>query len=167
MEKTIITENAYVLIRRHGGDILSHPSFKALSRNKQHHNSNTYSHLIHVAVIAIKIARAWRVKVDERSFVRAALLHDYYLYDWHDKPNRKKQHARRHAVYAADNAERDFGITPYERKLILNHMWPVNPHKLPYGKAGWIIVLADKIATFQELFSKVSSEDNYTNKPSM
>lgn len=164
MEKKVIQENAYNLIRKHGSDILAHPSFKALARNKQHHNSNTYAHLIHVTVLAVKIARWTRAKVDERALVRASLLHDYYLYDWHDRANRKKKHARKHGQYAADNAQRDFGITELERDLIVNHMWPINPMHFPKGKMGWIIVLADKTATFEELYGKLSSTDSYKPK---
>ena len=160
-EKTRIQDNAYDLLRVHASDILAHPSFKALSRNKQHHNSNTYAHVIHVAVLAIKFARFWHIKVDERALVRAALLHDYYLYDWHDKENRKKKHARRHGKYAADNAERDFGINAKIRSFIENHMWPINFFHFPKGVEGWIIVYADKTATFQELCGKLSSEDPY------
>ena len=164
MEKSVITDNAYDLIRLHGSDILAHPSFQALSRNKQHHNSNTYAHVIHVTVLAIKFARTFHVKVNERALVRAALLHDYYLYDWHDKANRKSRHARRHGKYAADNAERDFGLTEEERGYIENHMWPINPLHPPKGKVGWIIVYADKVATFQELCGKLSSDDFYNRE---
>lgn len=164
MEKVRISENAYELMYRYGDDILSAPAFKELAKNKQHHNSNTYAHLIHVTVLAVKIARWMRAKVDPEALVRSALLHDYYLYDWHDKPSRKKFHARRHGVYAADNAERDFHIGKRVREIIVNHMWPINPLHFPKGKEGWIIVLADKTATFQELCGKLHSEDHHGRK---
>lgn len=165
MEKKRIEDNAYDLIKEHASDILAHPTFRNLVRNKQHHNSNTYAHLLHVCVLAIKFARAWRWKVDAKVLVRSALLHDYYLYEWHDKPNRKKRHARRHGVYAADNAERDFGTGPEERKAIVNHMWPINPFRPPQTKEGWLVLFADKAASFRELFGILSAEDHYKKTP--
>ena len=164
MEKKVIEDNAYELIRKYGSDILASPTFRSLAKNKQHHNSTTYAHLIQVTVLAIKFCRKHHWKVDEKALVRAALLHDYYLYDWHDKPHRKKRHARRHAVYAADNAERDFGLSPFERQLILYHMWPINPLHWPRCKEAWAILWADKKATFRELTKRLSTSDHYAKK---
>ena len=165
MAKKRIEDNAYDLIMRYASDILAHPSFRNLARFKQHHNSNTYAHLIHVCVLAVKFARAWKWKVDEKVLVRSALLHDYYLYEWHDKPNRKKRHTHRHGVYAADNAERDFQTGPEERAAIVNHMWPVNPLHPPKTKEGWLVLFADKAASFREIFGKLNAEDHYQRKP--
>lgn len=55
----------------------------------QHGAVTTFAHSIRVACLAVWMAdrlRLWR-RVDLRSLIRAALLHDYFLYDWHDWDN--------------------------------------------------------------------------------
>ena len=53
--------------------------------NYPHHKHvSVHEHVRHVAYTALKIAHSLKVKVDEDKLIRAALLHDYYLYDWHD-----------------------------------------------------------------------------------
>ena len=51
----------------------------------QHGVVTTFAHSIRVACLAVWIAdrlRLWH-RVDLHSLIRAALLHDYFLYDWH------------------------------------------------------------------------------------
>ena len=48
----------------------------------QHGSTTLYNHCRNVALLSLKIADGLRLKVDHKSLVRGALLHDYYLYDW-------------------------------------------------------------------------------------
>ena len=52
----------------------------------QHGAVTTFAHSIRVACLAVWMADRLHLwdKVDLQSLVRAALLHDYFLYDWHD-----------------------------------------------------------------------------------
>ncbi len=83
------------------------------------------------------------VKVDERALVRGALLHDYYLYDWHDRGLhqtnwRSLLASPRHAL---DNARGDFpDLTPV---IILHHMFPLVPRSSSC-KEAWIVTTCDK-----------------------
>ena len=54
----------------------------------------------------------------ERELVRGALLHDYFLYDWHTRKSAKglkELHGFSHPETALRNAGRDYRLTPCER----------------------------------------------------
>ena len=42
-----------------------------------------YDHSVSVAWLSTRLAEHFHFNVDMKSLVRGALLHDYYLYDWH------------------------------------------------------------------------------------
>lgn len=44
---------------------------------------SVYEHSLAVARMCLRIAKYFPGEVDMRSLVRGALLHDYFLYDWH------------------------------------------------------------------------------------
>ena len=50
----------------------------------QHGRITTYDHCISVAREAFNLNRRLHMHTDEKRLVRAAFLHDYFLYDWHD-----------------------------------------------------------------------------------
>lgn len=163
-DRALINDNAYDLIKLHGADILASQTYRDLSKNIQHHNSNTFAHQVQVAVLAIMYARRYQIKVDVRSLIRAALLHDYYLYCWHDKAHRPKGHAHHHGETAVENAKRDFGIDDFTAEIMIRHMWPINVFKFPRIKEAWILVWADKKATFRELCGKAAKVDRFERK---
>ena len=83
---------------------------KALRMKKyiQHGKVTTYSHSLRVAKTAFALNRSLHAGCDERRLVRAAFLHDYFLYDWHTHGD--KLHGYHHPEIAAENAARDFGL---------------------------------------------------------
>lgn len=50
---------------------------------RQHGRMSVYEHSLAVARMCLRIAKYFPGEVDMRSLVRGALLHDYFLYDWH------------------------------------------------------------------------------------
>ena len=48
----------------------------------QHGSTTTLDHSIAVSYLAYRLAR--KLDLDYISVARAGLLHDFYLYDWHD-----------------------------------------------------------------------------------
>jgi uncharacterized protein len=104
-----------------------------------------------VAEKSLEISRKLHIKVDAESMVKVALLHDYFLYDWHDK-NHPKLHGFRHATIAANNAMRDFGLTKKEYRAIRTHMFPLNL-RLPTSREAFILTLADKYCATLETIS--------------
>ena len=59
--------------------------FKQTSGFVQHGNTSVMKHCISVAYVSLMIAKKLHIKVDRKALVRGALLHDYFLYDWHEK----------------------------------------------------------------------------------
>lgn len=123
-----------------------------MSRYTQHGQTSTLDHTLAVAYLSLALARRLGLSVDEPSLVRGAILHDYYLYDWHDHeaaPDR--WHGFTHPGHALANAERDFpDLTERERDLIVHHMFPLTPIP-PRHREGVLVCLADKVATVAEV----------------
>lgn len=114
----------------------------------QHGSITTYDHCLRVARLSYAIGTYVPLALEERSLVRAAFLHDYFLYDWHTKGDHL--HGFHHPKIAADNAARDFGLSQKETDIIQSHMWPLTLFSVPDSKEGWIVSLSDKICSLQE-----------------
>ena len=65
----------------------------------QHGDVSVYQHCIFVAYMSCRIANKFNLNVDKRSLIRGALLHDYFLYDWHDKNKPAKFHGFTHPTF--------------------------------------------------------------------
>ena len=139
-------------VRLHGRDILSAPRMQKERAHIQHGRVSVYGHSILVAGICLWLAAGLRLRVDERALVRGALLHDYFLYDWHIPGEDHRLHGFRHPRRAMENAVRDFDVAPLEQDMILRHMFPLTPIP-PRHREGWLLVAADKISTVYEFFS--------------
>ena len=85
--------------------------------------------------------------------IKAALLHDYFLYDWHEPDPNRPNHAFHHARMAWENARRDYDLGPTEEDIIRHHMFPVVPLP-PRTVEGWIVNAADKACALTETLSK-------------
>ena len=121
----------------------------ALRDFRQHGKHSVYEHSVQVAAMALKLARKMKLQVDEASLVRGALLHDYFLYDWHDPDPNRPLHGYYHPKAALDNARRDYGVNALEEDIILHHMFPLTPMP-PRTKEGMLVCLADKLCATRE-----------------
>lgn len=143
-------ENKYLeMIKYHASDILDSYGIKKEKQLIQHGATSVYEHSINVTKECIKIAEYLNIPVDIKSLIRGALLHDYFLYDWHEKDKSHKWHGFRHAKTALKNAERDFKLTEIEKNMIKTHMFPLNVIPPKY-REGIILCIADKIAATKE-----------------
>lgn len=134
-----------------GGDILDSPVM-ALEKQFIHHGNMTcFDHSLAVAALALLFARMLRVKIDAKSLVRGALLHDLYLYDWHvpDKANPHRLHGIFHPQRALKNAQRYFEINPLESDIILKHMFPLTLLP-PLCRESWLVCAADTVCAVRE-----------------
>ena len=96
----------------------------------QHGDVTVYTHVTSVARTSLSVAeRLGRagISVDRASLLRGALLHDYFLYDWHDPDPSHRLHGFRHPYFALARAEEDFELTSRERNIIVRHMFPLVP----------------------------------------
>ena len=101
-----------------------------LAREKkaiQHGSTTVYEHSVGVAGASLMLAEIFHIKVNEKALVRGALLHDYFLYDWHEKDDAHKWHGFHHANTAWKNAMRDLpDLNEVEQDMIRCHMFPLN-----------------------------------------
>ena len=144
-------ETAAAVVRRYGGDILGSQGMRLSQSFRQHGDVSVALHCFFAAVVCVRLARALALRVDTRALVRGALLHDYFLYDWHDPDPSHRLHGFRHAGFALRNAGRDFSLGPIERNMIASHMFPMNL-VLPRFRESLLLCLADKICSFCETF---------------
>ena len=140
--------------------IVKHPNYKSMKKYNHHKTFSTYYHSIKVAYLSYCYAKKHKSKVDIASLVRGALLHDYYLYDWHTKDKRHKWHGYKHPKFSYINAVRDFkDINEVEKDIILHHMFPLTL-SIPKTRAGWIVCYCDKKATFSDYKKKKKKNTN-------
>ncbi|MDO5118834.1 MAG: HD domain-containing protein [Coriobacteriales bacterium] len=134
-------------------DVLGKGRVHEMASFTQHGTTSTLDHTVRVAFRAFAMARGLRLHIDEHSLVRGGILHDYYLYDWHDSNQAlDRWHGFTHPGHALRNAEADFpDLTSTERDIISRHMFPFTPIP-PRTCEGWLICLADKICSLQEFF---------------
>ena len=115
----------------------------------QHGNFSVYRHSISVAILSLDIASKFNLRVDYDSLVRGALLHDYFLYNWHTHKTFPCAHGFAHPFIALKNAKEDFSLTNHEKDIIVHHMFPLVPLP-PLTPEGWIVCISDKICAGYE-----------------
>ena len=118
-------------------------------RYYQHGVTTIFQHSINVACVSCKIAEKYHLDVDYYALIRGALLHDYFLYDWHVKDRSHRFHGFSHPRRALENADKEFQLTETERNMIYCHMFPLTPIP-PSTKEAWIVCAADKICALSE-----------------
>lgn len=131
-------------------ELCSNSRFLQTKEHIQHGNITVYEHCIAVAYMSCYIATRFHLPVNYSNLIRGALLHDYFLYDWHN-PSHGHFHGFTHAKKALENASKDFTLTPLEENIILRHMFPLTIIPPSYLE-GWIVCLADKICATRESF---------------
>ncbi|MDR1420916.1 MAG: phosphohydrolase [Treponema sp.] len=141
---------------RYAKDILESDQFAVCRDFIQHGTVSVYAHSVAVASLSFSMAcflrdvPFGRPRINLRSLVRAALLHDFFLYDWHTPERMWSLHGWTHPVTAARNAEKMFGASQKEYSLIRTHMWPYTLLHPPRHLEGWLICLADKLCSAGE-----------------
>lgn len=130
-------------------DVCRHSRILQSAQFIQHGTTSVFHHSVAVAYASFWIARRLRVSVDEKTLIRGALLHDYFLYDWHEKEASHKWHGFFHAAKALQNAREDFELNEVEQNMILRHMFPLNLIP-PRYKEAWILCCADKLCSGRE-----------------
>lgn len=139
------------LIRKEGRDILGSAHHKGTRKDIQHGNMSVRQHTINVARYSVLFSEKLKISCDRRALIRGALLHDFFLYDWHDKEhiNIFKLHGIYHPGIALKNAEKEFQLSPIERDVIKKHMWPLTLVP-PSCREAWIVTMADKYCSLME-----------------
>ena len=130
-------------------DIIFRENYLKMKNYRHHGNVSCYKHSIRVAYLCYKYYMKKKPNYDIYEFIKGALLHDYYLYDWHNKGEGHRLHGFRHPKFALKNAKRDYVVTELMEDIILHHMFPLVP-TLPRSKAAFIVSIMDKKAGFYD-----------------
>lgn len=139
------------MIKRNGRDILCSEHHKGTKHDIQHGNMSVRRHTINVAKYSILISEKLGIHCNKRALIRGALLHDFFLYDWHDKDHISifRLHGIHHPGIALKNAEKEFPLSAVEKDIIKKHMWPLTVVP-PMCREAWIVSLADKYCSLME-----------------
>ncbi len=116
----------------------------------QHGNTSVFWHSVAVAYYSDRLAARLRLRVHRAQMIRGALLHDYFLYDWHRKEEGHRLHGFYHARTALENAVRDYALGEIERDIIRKHMFPLTLYP-PRYRESVIVCLVDKACSLYEI----------------
>lgn len=131
-------------------DIIRSDEFRQMKHHRHHVKSNARDHSIKVAFLCYQYHKKFSPDINLREFVRGALLHDYYLYDWHDRTPDTRFHLVAHPHRAWRNVVHHYpDLTRIQRDMILHHMFPLTPIP-PTTKAGWALWFYDKVAAISD-----------------
>ena len=70
-------------IRAAAPDILRSKNFRSTRSHVQHGNMTVNDHSMNVAKYSLAISEKLHIPCEKKELIRGALLHDYFLYDWH------------------------------------------------------------------------------------
>lgn len=128
-------------------DLMQNERVRSMKNYVQHGGISCLEHCLYVSYSSYRVCR--RRGLDSCSAARGALLHDFFLYDWHTENPYGNRHAFEHPRAALRNADRYFALNPLEREIILRHMWPLTLTP-PRHPEALVVSLADKYCAFLE-----------------
>lgn len=155
-------------VKEAASDILQSENFRATRGHIQHGSMTVNNHCMDVAKYSVAISEKLGIACNQRELIRGALLHDYFLYDWHSKDHVKlwRLHGFFHPKIALKNAAKEYHLTDRERDIIKKHMWPLTVIP-PMCREAWIVTTADKWCSLLETLrihkghgARIESESN-------
>ena len=158
--KTLSDENVE-LFKKVYSEIKANPRFKQCENYISHGTTSLKTHVIRVTLLALNLSEKFNIKVDKEQLIRGALLHDFYLYDWHDK-KLVELHGFRHPKKALKEALRDYDLTDKEKEMIKHHMFPFT-YDAPQSKEAKLLCISDKLCAWGEMVDGLLGEKQYTN----
>ncbi len=131
-------------------DLIENTTVQQMKNYKQHYNTTCFDHCYSASYYCYCICK--KFNLDYKSAARAAMLHDFFLYDWRMKKKPNGLHAFTHGKTACANACKLFDLTEKEKDIIIKHMWPVTP-ALPKSIEGFVLTFVDKYCAMHEFFN--------------
>ncbi len=129
-------------------DLIDAPIVQTMNNFTQHSIVTTLEHCLFVSYISFIICKF--LGLNYYAAARGGLLHDLFLYDWHNEQHRGKLHGFTHPKTALNNANIHFELSAMEQDIIKKHMWPLTI-RLPRYKESYIVSLADKFCCIFEV----------------
>ena len=142
------------IINEYLSEVIDTEIVKSMKKYMQHGNTSAFEHSVKVVKLCYKIDQKFKLNANLKDLLLGAMLHDFYLYDWHKRSLKYGLHGYNHSRIAMENAIRYFDVNENVQNMILTHMWPLNLTKIPKNKEAWILCLADKICSVEETFRR-------------
>jgi uncharacterized protein len=130
-------------------EIIENEEVRSMRQYNQHRGVDCLKHSLNVSVFSYLICR--RLGLDYKSAARGGLLHDFFLYDWHEGNPHGGLHAFRHPKIASINANKTFNLNKREQDVIKKHMWPLTV-AFPKYPETFVVVLVDKFFCVREVW---------------
>lgn len=139
-------------------DILNNKYFSEIKRCK-HHGMNRFDHSLRVSYYSYLLAK--RLGFNTVETARGGLLHDFFVTE--DLSVKKQRFSLFfHPYVSLKNASYYFELTDREKDIIITHMFPSLPHRIPRYMESWIVSLVDKIVATYEFYCSYGK--NYVYK---
>ena len=124
-------------------DLLESEVVQSMKQYHHHGHTSLFQHSVNVSYYNFLLCKKWGLNA--RAGARGALLHDLFLYDWHEHVREPGQqlHGWTHPHTALENARKYFSPTPLEEDIIVKHMFPLTPIPPKY-KEAFCVTLTDK-----------------------
>lgn len=129
-------------------DLINSNIVQSMDHYIQHGDITCLEHCKKVSIISYKVCKF--LNFDYKSAARGALLHDFFLYDWHNPDSHNGLHGFNHSRISLKNATKHFKLNKIEKDIILKHMWPLTL-KPPRFKESIIVSIVDKICSSKEI----------------
>lgn len=140
-------------VQEHLSAYLSDRAVCSMDEFIQHGTTTTLEHCLSVVSASCAIAKKLHLRVNYENLTLGALLHDFYLYDWHTHQDEGALHGFAHPHIACRNAAARFHISPEVQHIIRTHMWPLTLRFVPRSREAIIVCLADKYCSTVETVS--------------
>ena len=128
---------------------------REMKKYTSHGSVSTYEHCENVAKLSYRIDKLLSLHGDLEVLLTGAMLHDFYLYDWHsDGDGSHHLHGFSHAKRASRNAREYLDVDDRVAKVIESHMWPLNLRSVPASREAWVVCIADKCASLYETLAR-------------
>lgn len=129
-------------------DILDSNKFLKI-KNCKHHGINRLEHSMRVSYYSYCIAK--KLKLNYQDTARGGLLHDFFCND-EIEINKRKFRFAIHPYLSLMNAVNNFDLSDLEKDIIINHMFPTLPHKIPKYMESWLVSFVDKGVAMYEFY---------------
>ena len=93
-------------------DLISHEMIWSMDKLQHHAGVSCLDHSFNVSYLSYVICK--KFNLDYRSAARGGLLHDFFLYDWHDS-KKGAMHGIKHPKIALENANKFFHLNKTEK----------------------------------------------------
>lgn len=132
------------------GDLLCDDWVEKMKTYHHHKEIDTHFHSVYVSYSVLKLCMQLHL-VNAREITRAALLHDFYLYEWYTEKH-EEYHIYYHPKESVKNIEKHFGaLTGMQKNMILSHMFPMGIEN-PKSAGAWLLTLSDKRCAAEDYF---------------